>query len=126
MESILRLGMMYQDHGYEELSDMEEIVKFMEEGLMRTNWERRSERLRMTDYFQMGQEQWKWDEYDEIWGFDNVLQGANHLRDLNGLRNRQAGIPDQLEEEYLENFYARMERRRITRERTGYIRRIYT
>eukprot|EP00972_Heterocapsa_arctica_P000599 88240-Heterocapsa_arctica.AAC.1 len=30
VESIFGLGMMYQDHGYEELSDMTEIVNFME------------------------------------------------------------------------------------------------
>jgi hypothetical protein len=77
----------------------------------------------MADYYQMGQEQWKWDEYDEIWGFDNVPEGTpTFLRDLNGLRNRQAGAPDQLEEEDKESFYARMERRRITREQMGYIR----
>eukprot|EP00972_Heterocapsa_arctica_P072679 10730094-Heterocapsa_arctica.AAC.1 len=65
---------MYQDFGYEELSDMTEIINFMEAGLTRQNLERRSERLRMADYYQMGQEQWKWDEYDDIWGFDNVLE----------------------------------------------------
>eukprot|EP00972_Heterocapsa_arctica_P085530 12606129-Heterocapsa_arctica.AAC.1 len=47
----------------------------------------------------MGKEQWKWDEYDEIWGFDHVLEGTpSYVRDLNGLRNRQSGTPDQLEE----------------------------
>eukprot|EP00972_Heterocapsa_arctica_P011648 1707188-Heterocapsa_arctica.AAC.1 len=61
----------------------------------------------------MGKEQWKWDEYDEIWGFNHVPESRpTHLRDLNGLRNKQAGTPDQLEEGEIENFYARMERRR--------------
>jgi hypothetical protein len=75
----------------------------------------------------MGQDQWKWDEYDEIWGFDRPMEGTpTFLADLNGLRNRHAGIPDQLEEEYLENYNARMERRRITREQNGFIRMLYT
>eukprot|EP00972_Heterocapsa_arctica_P098749 14572361-Heterocapsa_arctica.AAC.1 len=61
----------------------------------------------------MGQDQWKCDEYDEIWGFGNVPVGrSTFVRDLEGLRNRQAGAPDQLEESETANFYARMERRR--------------
>ena len=109
--------MMYQDYLYEELSDMPEIVNFMEAGLMGQNLGRRSERLRMADYYQMGQEQRKWDEYDEIWGFGSVPTNIpTFVRDLQGLRNRQAGTPDQLEESEAADFYARMERRRVTRE----------
>eukprot|EP00972_Heterocapsa_arctica_P079955 11782120-Heterocapsa_arctica.AAC.1 len=69
----------------------------MEAGLMKRNLERRSERLRAADYYQMGEDQSKWDEYDEIWGFDMVPENRpTHVRDLEGLRNRQSGAPDQL------------------------------
>ncbi len=117
VESIFGLGMMYQDYRYEELSDMPAIVNFIEAGLMRQNLGRRSERLRMADYYQMGQDQWKWDEYDEIWGFGMVpVDRPTYARDLEGYRNRQAGVPDQLEESETADFYARMGRRRVTRE----------
>eukprot|EP00972_Heterocapsa_arctica_P042385 6246605-Heterocapsa_arctica.AAC.1 len=69
VESIFGLGMLYHDYLYEELSDLPEIVSFLEAGLMMKNLERRSERLLAADYYQMGKDQWKWDEYDEIWGF---------------------------------------------------------
>eukprot|EP00972_Heterocapsa_arctica_P050750 7460072-Heterocapsa_arctica.AAC.1 len=36
------------------------------------------------------------------------------VRNLEGLRNRQAGVPDQLEEDELPNCYARMQRRKET------------
>jgi hypothetical protein len=118
VESILGLGMIYEDFKYEELEDMPDIVKFMEEGLMRRNMERRSTRRYMSDYYQTGMEEWKWDEYDEIWGFAMVPESnPNHLRDLEALRQRQAGIPDQLEEDELAGFHARMQRRGETRER---------
>ena len=59
-----------------------------------------------------------WDEYDEIWGFAMVPESnPDHLRNLEALRNRQAGIPDQLEEDELPRFHARMQRRRETREK---------
>jgi hypothetical protein len=113
----LGLGMMYQDFHYEELSDMPAIVSFMEDGLMKQNLGRRSERLRMTDNYRMGKEQWKWDEYDEIWGFALVpVDRPTYARDLEAFRNRQAGIPDQLEESEHANFFARMKRREETRE----------
>eukprot|EP00972_Heterocapsa_arctica_P079954 11782119-Heterocapsa_arctica.AAC.1 len=63
----------------------------MEAGLMKINLERMSERLRAADYYQMGEDQWKWDEYDEIWGFDMVPENRpTHATDLEGLRNRQS------------------------------------
>eukprot|EP00972_Heterocapsa_arctica_P099028 14614094-Heterocapsa_arctica.AAC.1 len=97
---------------------MPAIVSFMEEGLMRQNMERRSRRQYLSNYYKMGQEEWKWDEYDEIWGFAMVPESnPNHLRDLEGLRNRQAGIPDQLEEDEYADFHARMGRRNVTREK---------
>eukprot|EP00972_Heterocapsa_arctica_P020705 3052625-Heterocapsa_arctica.AAC.1 len=42
LESILGLGMMYEDFGYEELSDMPEMVTMLEAGLMSQNMSRRS------------------------------------------------------------------------------------
>eukprot|EP00972_Heterocapsa_arctica_P098733 14570176-Heterocapsa_arctica.AAC.1 len=42
LESILGLGMMYEDFGYEELSDMPEMVTMLEVGLMSQNMSRRS------------------------------------------------------------------------------------
>ena len=47
VESILGLGMIYEDYKYEELEDMPDIVEFMEAGLMTRNMERRSERRYM-------------------------------------------------------------------------------
>jgi len=117
VESILGLGMMYMDHHYEELSDMPEIVDFIESGLSKLNLGRRSEKLYSEEYYQTGKEQWKWDEYDEIWGFDSVpSRHPNYTRDMEGLRNRQAGEPDQLDERELEPYLARMGRREVTRE----------
>ena len=117
VESILGLGMMYMDHHYEELSDMPEIVDFIESGLLKLDLGRRSEKLYSEEYYQTGKEQWKWDEYDEIWGFDSVPSShPNYTRDMEGLRNRQAGEPDQLDERELEPFLARMGRREATRE----------
>eukprot|EP00972_Heterocapsa_arctica_P111175 16368593-Heterocapsa_arctica.AAC.1 len=72
----------------------------MEEGLMNKNLERRSERLWEADYYKMGKDQWKWDEYDEHWGFDMVPENRpTFMRDLEAYRNRQSGVPDQLDEE---------------------------
>ena len=39
------------------------------------------------------------------------------MRNLEGLRNRQAGVPDQLEEDELADFFARIQRRKETRDR---------
>jgi hypothetical protein len=117
VESILGLGMVYEDFKYEELEDMPEIVKFMEEGLMARNMERRSARRYLSDYYQTGMEEWKWDEYDEIWGFAMVPDNHPNLTgDLEALRQRQAGIPAQLEEDELPGFHARMRRRGETRD----------
>eukprot|EP00972_Heterocapsa_arctica_P018946 2797902-Heterocapsa_arctica.AAC.1 len=109
--------MLFQDYHYEELSDLPEIVNFMEAGLMKRILERRSKRLQEADYYQMGKDQWKWNEYDEFWGFDMVPENRpTYLRDLEGYRNRQSGAPDQLEEAETDGYYARMRRRRATRE----------
>jgi hypothetical protein len=116
VESILGLGMVYEDFKYEELEDMPAIVACIEEGLMAMHLERRSARRYMSDYHQTGKEQWKWDEYDEVWGFSNVPRDhPDYVRELEAHRLRQAGIPEQLEEDELEGFYARMRRRGETR-----------
>eukprot|EP00972_Heterocapsa_arctica_P100414 14808215-Heterocapsa_arctica.AAC.1 len=62
-------------------------------------------------------EDWKWDEYDEIWGFREVPESSpTYDRDLEALQLRRAGIPEQLEEDKLEGFQARMWRRGQTRD----------
>eukprot|EP00972_Heterocapsa_arctica_P056434 8326054-Heterocapsa_arctica.AAC.1 len=58
LESILGLGMMYEDFGYEELSDMPEIVTMLETGLMNHNMERRSARQYGTNFYHMRMEDW--------------------------------------------------------------------
>eukprot|EP00972_Heterocapsa_arctica_P095839 14139923-Heterocapsa_arctica.AAC.1 len=62
LESILGLGAIFEEHGFTELEDLPELVVEIEEGLklQRTNF--RSHRMRKKD--------WIWDEYDEIWGFE--------------------------------------------------------
>eukprot|EP00972_Heterocapsa_arctica_P108153 15927640-Heterocapsa_arctica.AAC.1 len=61
----------------------------------------------------MRMEDWKWDEYDEVWGFGIVPEDCPEYQlNVDGLRDRKEGIPTQLEEEEDMNFYARMERRR--------------
>jgi hypothetical protein len=95
---------------------MPAIVAFIEEGLMAMHLERRSARRYLSDYHQTGKEQWKWDEYDEIWGFTTIPRDhPDYAIDLEALRQRQAGIPAQLEEDELEGFFARMKRRGETR-----------
>ncbi len=112
---------MYQDWRYEELSDMPVIVNFMEAGLMRQNLQRRSEILRMADYYQMGQEQWKWDEYDEIWGFEDVPTNfPDYQMHVDAfIDRRERVVPMLIEERDLPYFCARMERRRESRMRRG-------
>eukprot|EP00972_Heterocapsa_arctica_P111272 16382877-Heterocapsa_arctica.AAC.1 len=46
LESILGLGMMYEDYGYEELTDMPEIVTMLGSALMSQNMGRRSAIIR--------------------------------------------------------------------------------
>eukprot|EP00972_Heterocapsa_arctica_P092058 13578181-Heterocapsa_arctica.AAC.1 len=59
LEHILGLGAAYEDYGYEELTEMPEIVAYSESGLMCPNMNHRSARIR--------RKEWLWDEYDEIW-----------------------------------------------------------
>ena len=72
----------------------------------------------MTNHYLAGLNEEKWDEYDEIWGCAMVPESnPDLLINLEGLRNRQAGIPDQLEEDELPSYHARMQRRRETRDK---------
>ncbi len=79
VESILGLGMVYEDHKYEELEDMPAIVEFVEAGLMTKNLDRRSERRYLTNHYLAGLNEEKWDEYDEIWGFAMVPESNPDL-----------------------------------------------
>eukprot|EP00972_Heterocapsa_arctica_P023629 3481357-Heterocapsa_arctica.AAC.1 len=65
--------------------------------------------------------EWLWDEYDEIWGFDNVLEGLpDYQLRVEALRDRsERGIPTLLSESVYGAFYGRMERRRENRMRRG-------
>eukprot|EP00972_Heterocapsa_arctica_P071813 10607122-Heterocapsa_arctica.AAC.1 len=104
--------MMYEDFGYEELSDMPEMVTMLETGLMSQTMGRRSARQYVTNFYNTRMEDWKWDEYDEIWGFGIVPEDCPECQlNVDGLRNRIAGIPAQLEEEEHASFFARMEKR---------------
>eukprot|EP00972_Heterocapsa_arctica_P009681 1425995-Heterocapsa_arctica.AAC.1 len=64
MESILDLGAISEEHGFTELEDMPELVVEIEEGLKTHKRSIRAHSTRRKD--------WLWDEYDEIWGFDDV------------------------------------------------------
>ena len=118
VESILGLGLVYEDCQYEELEDMPAIVEFMEAGLMTQDVERRSEMMYLKNRYRATLTKEKWDEYDEILGFAMIPESDPEImRNLEGLRNRQAGVPDQLEEDELADFYARIQRRKETRDR---------
>eukprot|EP00972_Heterocapsa_arctica_P001337 195855-Heterocapsa_arctica.AAC.1 len=62
LESILGLGAIFEEHGFAELEDLPEIIVEIEEGLKRQRTNFRSHRMRKKD--------WLWDEYNEIWGFE--------------------------------------------------------
>eukprot|EP00972_Heterocapsa_arctica_P082795 12200771-Heterocapsa_arctica.AAC.1 len=65
-------------------------------------------------------EEWKWSEYDEIWGFGLVPEDCPEYQlNANGLKDRKQGIPTQLEEREYADFYARVERRRESRLQRG-------
>jgi hypothetical protein len=119
VESIFGLGLVYEEFQYEELEDIPAIVEYMEAGLMTLDLKRRSDMRYQRNRFRATLTKEKWDEYDEIWGFAMIPENdANMLRNLDGLRNRQAGVPDQLEEDELAELYARMQRRKEARDRT--------
>eukprot|EP00972_Heterocapsa_arctica_P058422 8618897-Heterocapsa_arctica.AAC.1 len=67
LESSLGLGAIFAEHGFIELEDMPELVVEIEEGLKTRRRNFRAHNPRRTD--------WLWDEYDEIWGFDDVPRG---------------------------------------------------
>jgi hypothetical protein len=60
---------------------------------------------------------WNWDEYDEIWGFDNIPHDyPDRVRHAEALADRsERNIPTMLEENCWVDDFARMERRRIGR-----------
>ena len=118
VESILGLGLVYEERQYEELEDIPAIVEFMEAGLMTQDVKRRSEMRYLKNRYRATLTKEKWDEYDEIWGFAMIPESDPDMtRNLEGLRNRQAGVPDQLEEDELADFYARIQRRKETRDK---------
>ena len=85
---------------------------------MTKDLERRSEKRYLNNRYLATLTEEKWDEYDEIWGFAMIPESNPEMvRNLEGLRNRQAGVPDQLEEDELADFYARIQRRKETRDR---------
>eukprot|EP00972_Heterocapsa_arctica_P078815 11622984-Heterocapsa_arctica.AAC.1 len=113
LESILGLGAIYEEHGFTELEDLPELVVEIEEGLKTCRINFRAHSTRRKD--------WIWDEYDEIWGFKEVP--TNYLDDqthADALEDRSVrGVPTQIEEQDLDDFNERMERRRISRMRRG-------
>eukprot|EP00972_Heterocapsa_arctica_P108414 15967017-Heterocapsa_arctica.AAC.1 len=59
LESILGLGATYEQYGFEELTELPEMVALLEEELKNQTTHFRSHRMR--------KKEWQWDEYDEIW-----------------------------------------------------------
>eukprot|EP00972_Heterocapsa_arctica_P091498 13498056-Heterocapsa_arctica.AAC.1 len=52
------------------------MVTMLKTGLMNHNMERRSARQYGTNFYHMRMEDWKWDDYDEIWGFGIVPENC--------------------------------------------------
>eukprot|EP00972_Heterocapsa_arctica_P018933 2796666-Heterocapsa_arctica.AAC.1 len=69
----------------------------------------------------MRKKEWIWDEYDEIWGFEEVPTNyPDYQMHVDALSDRQArGVPPLIEERDLPDFFARMERRRESRMQRG-------
>eukprot|EP00972_Heterocapsa_arctica_P115810 16449795-Heterocapsa_arctica.AAC.1 len=69
----------------------------------------------------MTRKDWIWDEYDEIWGFDEVpTHWPNYQIHADALQDRKMrGVPTQIEEQDLADFHERIERRRESRLRRG-------
>eukprot|EP00972_Heterocapsa_arctica_P066939 9877897-Heterocapsa_arctica.AAC.1 len=80
---------------------------------MSQNTHFRSRRLR--------RKEWQWDEYDEIWGFDQIPENfPDYHIHAEALRARhERGVSTMIDERDLPDFYARMERRRESRMRRG-------
>eukprot|EP00972_Heterocapsa_arctica_P038464 5666596-Heterocapsa_arctica.AAC.1 len=85
----------------------------LEAVLMSQNMGRRSARIR--------RKEWRWDEYDEIWGFDMIPEDhPDYQLHAEALKDRcERGIPAQLDEEDYPDFYARVESRRESRTQRG-------
>eukprot|EP00972_Heterocapsa_arctica_P016841 2486287-Heterocapsa_arctica.AAC.1 len=113
LESILGLGAIYKQHGFEELTELPEMLTMLESDLMSQNTNFRSRRLR--------RKEWQWDEFDEIWGFDQIPESyPDYQIRAEALRDRhERGVPTMIDERDLPDFYARMERRRESRMRRG-------
>eukprot|EP00972_Heterocapsa_arctica_P081070 11945896-Heterocapsa_arctica.AAC.1 len=62
LEHILGLGAIFGGHGFAELEELPEMVVEKEEGLKRQRTNFRSLGMR--------KKAWFWDEYDDIWGFE--------------------------------------------------------
>eukprot|EP00972_Heterocapsa_arctica_P002966 437210-Heterocapsa_arctica.AAC.1 len=89
------------------------MVVEIEEGLKQYRANFRSHRMRRKD--------WMRDEYDEIWGFDEVpYDQPNDQIHADALQDRkEREVPTQIEDLDLADFYSRMERRRESRQRRG-------
>eukprot|EP00972_Heterocapsa_arctica_P104195 15355634-Heterocapsa_arctica.AAC.1 len=65
---MLGLGAIFAEHRYNELEDLPVIINELEKGLRRHNSEsKKTKRHAIAES--------EWDEYDEIWGFDDVPRG---------------------------------------------------
>eukprot|EP00972_Heterocapsa_arctica_P020266 2990259-Heterocapsa_arctica.AAC.1 len=89
------------------------MVVEIEEGLKQYRTGYRTHRKRRED--------WNWDEYDEIWGFDEVpTYWPNYQMHADALQDRHVrGIPTLIEEQDLDDFYEKMERIIESRQRRG-------
>eukprot|EP00972_Heterocapsa_arctica_P092760 13680393-Heterocapsa_arctica.AAC.1 len=82
LESILGLGAISEEHGYEELDDLPEMVVELEEDMKRQRTGVRSHRMR--------RKEWIWDEYDKTWGFEEVPSDyPDYQMHVDALRDRQ-------------------------------------
>eukprot|EP00972_Heterocapsa_arctica_P061048 9002922-Heterocapsa_arctica.AAC.1 len=69
----------------------------------------------------MRKKEWIWDEYDEIWGCEEVPTNyPDYQTHVDALKDRlERGVPTLIEERDLPDFFARMERRRESRMQSG-------
>eukprot|EP00972_Heterocapsa_arctica_P060764 8962388-Heterocapsa_arctica.AAC.1 len=91
------------------------MVVEIEEGLKRQRTNSRSHRMRNKD--------WLWDEYDNIWGFEEVPSDfPDYHMHADALQDRkERGVPTLIEDRDLPDFHAIMERRRESRLKRGTI-----
>ncbi len=91
-----------------ELEDLPDMVAMIETDLKRQITRILANGIRDEDSF--------WDEYDEIWGFDDAPRGFEDYEvHVQARLDRVRGIPTQIQAEDLGALYTRVEKRRRSR-----------